>query len=195
VTAKALTLVRCKAQGLQKTITKQAALGKKVVKSLKVSAASDGSRVAVSAGYWTRDTARNMITQVSVSNMAALRLSKKGEASAHSSSDSTKPVMHSFQFDLTTTKTLTGTLTLKVSGVTTKAATDRYEILVTGDGWTKSLKASSEQHFRKLVFKKISIGAKGLRIRIKSYAVATLSDKGHCRAQGRATVRFEVTKS
>jgi hypothetical protein len=195
VTAKTLTMVRCNAKGVAKTITKQTALGKVIARSLKVTAGTDGSRVSVSAGHWTRDTAKNLITQAYVSNMAVLRLTKKGKASAHSSSDSSKPVMHGVQFDFATTKTLKGTLTLKVSGTTTKGATDNYEIKVIGDGWTKTLKASSEKRFTRLVLKDVSIGTKGLRVQIKSYAVATLSDKGHCRAQGRATVRFEVKKS
>jgi hypothetical protein len=194
VSAKTLTKIHCKAQGATKSKTRDAVLGKKVVQALKVSSSTSDSRVEVTAGYWTRDTPKKLTCLAFVSNLAAVRLTKKASVSAHSSSDSAKPIPHGIQFDFATTKTLTGTLTLTISGACTKGATDQYEILVQGDGWTKRFSSSSEKRFRKLVFKKVTINAKGLQVKIKSLAVALLSDKGHSRAQGRASVRFDVIK-
>jgi len=70
-----------------------------------------------------------------------------------------------------------------------------YEILVQGDGWSKRLTGSSEKHFTKLVVEKVSLDQKGVKVQIKSLAVALLQDKGHSQTSGRASVRFDHIKN
>ena len=69
VSAKTLTPIHCEAKGKQKAVTKDAVLGKKITKALKVATSSPESRVDVTAGHWTRDTPNKLTCMVYVSNL------------------------------------------------------------------------------------------------------------------------------
>ncbi len=196
MSAKTLTAVHCKAQGIEKAIRKAAVLGKEFQRALKVCSSSPESRVDVTAGHWIRNTPTKFTCLAYVTNLASVSLKAKPkiQVSAHSSSNSSKPVAHGFEFAFAAAKALTGTLTLTISGACSEGATDQYEILVIGDGWRKRFSSSSEKRFRKLVLKKVRIGEKGIKVQIRSLAVALLNDKGHCQVLGRASVRFDHIK-
>ena len=195
VKASSLTSLTCKAQSASKTSSKSASYGLQIQRAYKLCQRRKEARAELTAGHWIRDRKKRFTCMVYVSNHAAVDLSKKDSASAFTSSNSTGPSSHGFQFDLSTQKTVTGCLTLRISSLRAKGASARYEITILGDGFTKRLTSSTARSFQKLVLPKVSIGSKGLHIQIRSYAQASLKDKGHSFVLSRATVQFDVKKS
>ncbi|MEZ5987991.1 MAG: hypothetical protein R3F30_02465 [Planctomycetota bacterium] len=194
VTARTLTKVNCYAKAESEARVKEVPADKAFARSVKVASSESNARADVTAGHWTRETPTRATTMVYVSSAVSLRLSKKANAIVHTAADTTNPVKHGFEFKLTAPVKTTGTLTLTISGRSTQGATDQFDIVVKGDGWSKKLASSSDKRFAKTVLPNVSIDPTGLIIEIHGLAVASLTDKGQCSAMGRASARFDVIR-